>query len=153
VTADGSEIAHHVPGSHNRSVRTVTLEEVIGDIRYIDLIDMDIQNAEKEVVPANMTLMTKRIRRAYVETHWPETHDICEWAFREAGWQIKYSYAPNTTVETKLGPVEFGGSGSLAAINPKAKRANGFLWRLFKRSGKIRRSQPANYKRRSVLLS
>jgi FkbM family methyltransferase len=135
VTADGSEIARHVPGSYSHSVRTITLGEVVGDIRYIDLIDMDIQNSEKEVVPANITLLTERVRRAHVETHWPETHDICERSLREAGWEIKHSYPPFTNVETELGPVEFRGGGIIAAINPRAKRASGFLRRLFQRSG------------------
>jgi hypothetical protein len=85
ITADPNAIAPDVPGSHARPVRTVTLKEVMGDLGYVDLIDMDIQNAEREIVPGNIKLLTKRVRRAHVETHAADTHDICERALVGAG--------------------------------------------------------------------
>jgi FkbM family methyltransferase len=121
VTADPNEIAHHVPGSHARPIRTVTLNEVMNDLSCVDLIDMDIQNAEREIVPANIKSLTERVRRMHIETHASKTHDICKQALVEAGWTILHSYELDTTASTPFGPIEICDGGILTAVNPKAR--------------------------------
>ena len=135
VTADASDSAQHVPGSFSKPVRLVTLKAVMQGEGVIDYIDMDIQNAEKTVVPANMDLLTRRVRRMHVETHWPETHRICEIAFRSAGWHIVHSFPPNTVADSEFGKIEIPGGGVLTVVNPRTLHAGSIFDRFLRLFG------------------
>jgi FkbM family methyltransferase len=122
MTTDPNEIAGHVEGSYSSPVEMVTLAEVMQGESYVDLLDMDIQDAERTVVPANIRLLTDRVRRVHIETHWPETHTICDRALSDAGWRISHSFPPNSRAETEFGSLEIGGGGVLVATNPRLSR-------------------------------
>jgi FkbM family methyltransferase len=122
VTSDSREIADYIPGSASRPVALVTLPDIMRDEGLVDLIDMDIQNAEKEVVPTNLRLLTRRVRRIYIETHQPDTHVICDSALRRAGWTILHSYPQNAQISTEFGPITMPGGGVITAFNPSIDR-------------------------------
>lgn len=118
LSHDEKHVAQHVEGSFSKPVKKVTLSQVLRFEGIIDLIDMDIQDSEKTIVPNNIRLLTKRVRRIHIETHWPETHDICHNALAGAGWQIIHSYSPSQSFETEFGVITMPGGGVLTAINP-----------------------------------
>jgi FkbM family methyltransferase len=119
MTNNPSETNSAIAGSFARPVRTVTLQEVLQGEGRIDLVDMDIQDAEREIVPGNIELLTRHVRRVHVETHSTDTHAICDSALRSAGWHVRHSFPPNERADTEFGPVNVPGGGVLTAVNPR----------------------------------
>ena len=71
----------------------------------------------------------------HVETHWPETHRICEIAFRSAGWHIVHSFPPNTVADSEFGKIEIPGGGVLTVVNPRTLHAGSIFDRFLRLFG------------------
>lgn len=89
----------------------------LGDV--IDLVDMDIQEAELGTVIKGRQLLRERARRLYIGTHSRRIHSTLERVLREDGWIITWSYAPLSLQITQHGPISFA-DGVLAAVRPEA---------------------------------
>jgi FkbM family methyltransferase len=85
------------------TVKTFSLETLLGDVDIVDLLDCDIQGAEAEVIPAAMNLLNGRVKRAHIATHFSDSNNstvidapLYE-LFAANGWRCEAHHPPNTT--------------------------------------------------------
>jgi FkbM family methyltransferase len=121
ITRDAATTDPYYAASKARPVAAVTLAQAIEGLDFVDLLDMDIQDAEVEVVPASIRLMTERVRRVFVEIHSEAARKACMSAFSGAGWQPLQIYDGPAVHETEFGPVHFT-AGVQTWLNPRAGR-------------------------------
>jgi FkbM family methyltransferase len=100
-------------------IATFSLADILAGHERVDLIDMDIQGAEGEIVPASVGLLTERVRRLCIETHSTEVEQQIRSALSAAEWLCLRDHPQNTTATTPFGPVAFGGGGQQSWINPR----------------------------------
>lgn len=81
----------------------VTLKDVISPFDRVDYLESDIQQSEILVFPPFMDLLRRKVRRIHIGTHGKEVHDTLHKLFEEEGWEIIFSYAPNSEFETPAG--------------------------------------------------
>ena len=106
------------PNAFIRNVAAVSLATVLDGIRFVDLIDMDIQGSEAEVVLASRDLLQTRVRRVHIGTHGEDIEDSLRQAFRSMGWTCRWDFSLQGHRETPYGKVLFG-DGVQGWINPR----------------------------------
>lgn len=100
-----------------RFVSTLTLADVLAPYERVDFVEVDMQASEVEVFPPAMDRLTKKVRRVHMGTHGQVIHDHMEDMFRSHGWDIVFSYAPQSEFETPHGNWTTD-DGVLTAVNP-----------------------------------
>jgi hypothetical protein len=98
-------------------VSAITLAELLGPFEKVDFLEADIQQSEILVFPPFIDLLRKKVRRIHIGTHGIEAHDMLHGLFAESGWEIVFSYAPESTHESELGPFKTN-DGVLTMKNP-----------------------------------
>jgi hypothetical protein len=106
------------PNAQVEMRRSIVLEDVIGDIPVVDLLDLDIQGMEGEVVSSSIGLMAQRVKRIHIGTHSHEIKDTLRELMTAAGWVPRFDSPCGTTNHpTPAGPVDFG-DGVQSWVNP-----------------------------------
>jgi len=100
-----------------RLVSVVTLDDVLGPFERVDLIESDIQESEILVFPPFRSLLKRKVRRIHIGTHGKAVHQSLLQMFVEDGWDIVFSYEPESTHETVLGTFSTN-DGVLSVRNP-----------------------------------
>jgi FkbM family methyltransferase len=100
-------------------VPTFSLVDILAGHDRVDIIDMDIQGAEGEIVPAFVDLLTARVRRLCIETHSPEVELQIRETLTNAEWLCLRDHPQNTVATTPFGPIAYGGGGLQSWINPR----------------------------------
>lgn len=100
-------------------VTSYSLDQIIADFPFVDMIHMDIQGAEGEVIPAAIDVLTEKVRRIYIETHRTDIEEVCRAALTPRGWMCIRDYRIGTSVDTPLGSFSFPDSGMQSWINPR----------------------------------
>lgn len=100
-----------------KMVSALTLADILGPLREVDLLESDIQQSEIIVFPPFMDLLDRRVRRVHIGTHGQDVHDELARMFKKAGWSIQFDFAPNGEYESSLGKFSTN-DGILAATNP-----------------------------------
>ena len=98
-------------------VSAVTLRDLLSPFDRVDYLEADIQQSEARVFPPFVDMLRKKVRRIHIGTHGVETHHELHRMFAENGWEIVFSYPPNGTYESELGPFELN-DGVLTVRNP-----------------------------------
>jgi hypothetical protein len=98
-------------------VSAVTLGDILGPLRHVDLLEVDIQQSEGEAIPPFIGLLTRKVRRAHIGTHGAKIHHKLRALFLRAGWHIVFDYAPDTLHHTELGSFTTS-DGILTVRNP-----------------------------------
>lgn len=98
-------------------VSAITLKELLGPFERIDLLESDIQQSEILVFPPFADLLRRKVRRIHVGTHGKEVHAALHNMFAKQGWEIIFSYEPNSLFESPLGNFETN-DGVLTVRNP-----------------------------------
>lgn len=88
-------------------VSTLPLATIIADYEKIDLIDMDIQNAEGAVIQASIDTLNQRVRRIHIATHSAEVEQTIRSVMAEAGWNKKWDFPCCSISETPYGKITF----------------------------------------------
>lgn len=93
------------------NVATFSIETILAELDRVDLMDFDIQYAEGRAIPVSIEIMTRKVKRVFVETHSAEIHDIIHRTFDSHGWECtdKYGYTngcPSVEI-TPFGTVNF----------------------------------------------
>ena len=91
------------------TVPTFSIDTILSDLDRVDLMDFDIQYAEGRAIPASIDIMTRKVKRVFVETHSAEIHNLVYRTFDFHGWECtdKYGYVngdPSVEI-TPFGPV------------------------------------------------
>ncbi len=98
-------------------VSALTLMDLLAPFERVDFVEADLQQSESVVFPPAMDVLTKKVRRVLLGTHGQSTHDRMEKLFRDRGWDIVFSYAPEQTYETPHATFEMN-DGVITAVNP-----------------------------------
>ena len=107
------------PGGYSQIfVDTATLEELTADLDVIDLIDMDLQQAERDVVAHSIGVLNEKARRVHIGTHSHEIEDEIREIFLHYGWKKIWDFACVQTNETVFGPIPFV-DGIQSWVNPR----------------------------------
>jgi FkbM family methyltransferase len=97
VTRLASGPAEEVPG--------IRLADLISS--RVDFLDVDIQGAELEVIPANVALLDETVALAHVGTHSAAADDIIARTFAKHGWRQRQSFPCWQFNQTPYGAFHF----------------------------------------------
>jgi hypothetical protein len=110
-----------IPGKNFSSeiklVSTVTLQDVLGPLDRVDLLESDIQQSEMIVYPPFRHLLKRKVHRVHIGTHGREVHRMLHQMFAEDGWEIVFSFEPDTVHRTDVGSFQTN-DGVLSVLNP-----------------------------------
>lgn len=98
-------------------VSAVTLLDLLAPFDRVDYIEADMQQSEIVVFPPFMDLLRKKVRRVHIGTHGKEVHDTLHGLFVQHGFEVVFSFEPNTTFDTALGRFSTN-DGILTVVNP-----------------------------------
>ncbi len=99
--------------------RSIVLEDVIGNLPLIDLLDLDIQGMEHEVILSSIELIGQRVKQLYIGTHGKQIEDGLRKLMVAQGWISRFDFPCATTdYPTPAGPVDFQ-DGVQSWINPR----------------------------------
>jgi hypothetical protein len=99
-------------------VNSVTIPTLFHAYQRVDLIDWDIQGAERTVIPQNIDFLQKRVKLMHIGTHGADTHRELYELLSERGWTIRASLAPLMQHQTEYGAFETN-DGVLSALNDR----------------------------------
>jgi hypothetical protein len=100
-----------------RLVSTVTLEDVLGPLDRVDLLESDLQTSEILVFPPFRPLLKRKVHRIHMGTHGQDIHRSLLQMFIDDGWEIIFNYEPGSVHETVLGTFAVN-DGILSLRNP-----------------------------------
>jgi|SRR5579875_2354433 len=106
------------PDMSVREVPAVSLQTVLDGVGEVDLLDMDIQDAEGNVVHASANLLAERVKTVYIGTHSEESEYLLRITFNRLGWLCRYDYPCHRTSLTPYGFIKFQ-DGVQCWINPR----------------------------------
>jgi FkbM family methyltransferase len=107
------------PDAHVEMRHSIVLEDILGDIPVVDLLDLDIQGIEAEVISSSIDLIAERVKRLHIGTHSREIENTLRKLMTSAGWRPRFDYPGGTLgYPTPAGPIDFG-DGVQSWINPK----------------------------------
>jgi hypothetical protein len=112
----GKEIAVEI-----KYVSSITLGDILGPFDVVDYLESDIQESEILVFPPFIDLLKRKVRRIHIGTHGAGVHASLHDLFAQHGWEIVFSYEPETEHHTSLGTFRTG-DGVLTVVNPKLVR-------------------------------
>ena len=106
------------PGGHFRVDLTsgIKVETLLTPLDAVDLMDVDIQNAEAVVIPDAMPALAKKVRRLHIGTHTHAIHGELELRLAQAGWKIVFTYPPDSLITTPYGAFTTS-DGILTVVN------------------------------------
>ncbi len=102
-------------------VSAISLREILGPFDYIDYLEADMQQSEITVFPPFIAQLTKKVHRIHIGTHGGEVHAALHQMFVDHGWEIIFSFAPNSKFETAIGNFETN-DGVLTVRNRNLKK-------------------------------
>ena len=81
----------------------VTLAELLGPFDHVDYLEADIQQSEDLVFPPFLPLLRQKVRRVHIGTHGAQVHANLLSLFQADGWEIIFSFEPDSHHVTELG--------------------------------------------------
>ena len=109
---DGRNISAEI-----KLVSCVTLRDLLGPFDRIDFLEADMQESEIRAFPLFLDLLRRKVKRVHIATHGSRVHDDLHTMFVSKGWNIVFSYAPETTHPSPWGPFKTN-DGVLTVVNP-----------------------------------
>jgi hypothetical protein len=110
-----------IPGHHAvaeiKLLSCVTLKDLVSPFELVDFLESDIQQSEILVFPPFIDVLRKKVRRILIGTHGRDVHNALHELFARNGWEIVFSYEPNATHKSALGPFVTN-DGVLTVTNP-----------------------------------
>ena len=101
-------------------VPATRLDDIIGSVDRVDLIDMDIQGAEADIIEASFPTLRAKVRRLHIGTHSTEVENRIRSILGANGWRCRWDFSCNSTVRTPYGKMRFQ-DGVQAWSNPKLR--------------------------------
>jgi FkbM family methyltransferase len=100
-------------------VRLAPLRALLARAPRVHLLNMDIQNAEADVVEGSADAIDARVELAYISTHSPEVERRLRAAFARLGWVKLFDFGCQGQRDTPYGEVGFV-DGAQTWLNPTA---------------------------------
>ena len=101
-----------------REVKTITLSRILGALDLVDLIDLDVEEAELVVLQSAIEELNQKVKRVHIGTHTPEIEQGLRALFWEHGWYKRNDYGVGRTELTEWGEMHFG-NGVQTWLNPR----------------------------------
>lgn len=98
-------------------VPSISINKILENLDYVDLMDIDIQGAEARAVKSSLSALNAKVRRVHIGTHSHENEENLYKMFSELRWICCNSFPCLSTVETHYGPITFE-DGVQTWINP-----------------------------------
>lgn len=95
----------------------VDLNFLLGAFEFVDFIESDMQQSEILVFPASRKLLKKKVKRIHIGTHGKDVHRELHKIFISDGWEVQFSYEPNSKNKTNYGYFHLN-DGILTVTNP-----------------------------------
>ena len=103
------------PGK-SEEVETTTIEEIMQGVDHVDFLEMDIQGAEYQAIPASISAICEKVKMICVRTHFVQAkgpisnEEEMESYFQDIGWQKVLVYKNLTPImhEGKESPLVDG---------------------------------------------
>jgi FkbM family methyltransferase len=102
-----------------RTVRILTLAELLGDLPGVHLLNMDIQNAEADVIEAAATAIDAQVELVHISTHSVAVEDRLRSVFSGLGWVKIFDFECQGQRQTPYGEMGFV-DGVQTWVNPTA---------------------------------
>ncbi len=99
------------------NVKTYTLNSILSDIDYVDMIHMDIQGKEFDVLKSSADIINKKVKRLHIGTHSVKIEENIRELMLNNNWSCLRDYKRNKINDTPFGKIEFG-DGIQTWINP-----------------------------------
>lgn len=100
-----------------KSVSSITLRDILSPFDFVDYVEADMQQSEILVFPPHIDLLREKVRRIHIGTHGKEIHRRLHDLFEKSGWEMVFSYEPDSRHESELGNFETN-DGILTVRNP-----------------------------------
>lgn len=113
----GQSIASR-PLPNTQEVKAISLPTILKDLERVDLIDLDVQDAEFKVLSSAMYLLDNKVKRVHIGTHSKAAEYGLKKLFNYLGWVLIHDFTFKTEYETEYGQITFG-DGVQSWINPK----------------------------------
>ena len=112
-------VVHRRPGGYGQIfVDSTTFESVSSDLNVIDLVDVDIQGAEKDLVEHSIEAITDKVRLIHIGTHGHDIESTIREIFLRHGWRPRWDFACHGEHQTPFGLTTFQ-DGVQSWINPR----------------------------------
>ena len=98
-------------------VSCVTLGDLVAPFDRVDYIEADMQESEIRAFPPFIDLLRRRVKRIHIATHGRRVHEDLHRLFASKGWEVLFSYAPESVHATPFGNFETN-DGILTVLNP-----------------------------------
>ncbi len=98
-------------------VSAITIEDLLGPFDRVDFLEVDIQQSEIVAIPPFIDALRRKVRRVHIGTHGKDVHGSLHKLFADDGWDIVFSFEPNTQHDCALGRFELN-DGVLTVRNP-----------------------------------
>jgi FkbM family methyltransferase len=113
-----NRLADSVGNNTPHKVPAYSIASLLEPFERVDLIDFDIQGSEEDAIPAWIDAMTRKVKRAFVETHGFNEHAAVHQAFGLRKWKCLHNYNFESEAMTPYGTLKFLGEGVQCWINP-----------------------------------
>ncbi len=94
-----------------------TISKILEKVKYVDLMDIDIQGAEAKAIRSSTSALDSKVRRIHIGTHSHEIENELYEVFSKLDWICCNNFPCLSTVETNFGPITFN-DGVQTWINP-----------------------------------
>ncbi len=99
-------------------VDLVPLADVLADISFVDLVDMDVQGAEADVIENGMDALNQKVRRIHIGTHSHEVEGRIRTVMTKENWINVWDFPCQGESDTPYGRITFG-DGVQSWLNPR----------------------------------
>ena len=106
IKRDPSEPNYGPEGQTSAEKRpAISINRLLRKSSTIDLLDMDVQGTEGEIVKAGIKMMTEKVKRIFVSTHYDHIQDELREMFRLHGWVPVADHYPLREADTFCGKI------------------------------------------------
>jgi FkbM family methyltransferase len=103
----GHPVYRNARGDELIYVPPVTFETLTADLDVVDLVNMDIQGAERELIENAIGGFSQKVRRVHIGTHGTEIENAIRTIFRDNGWTCRWDFSHSGERQTPYGPARF----------------------------------------------
>ncbi len=106
------------PDCRTVRVPAVSLKTLVAGEERVDLIDLEVQDAEGLVLEAAAKELAEKVKRVHIGTHSVESEKRCKDLFSTLGWRILNDFSGSGKRQTPYGEILFQ-DGVQTWVNPK----------------------------------
>lgn len=115
---NGEQAYEDEVGWKSITVLSTTLDQILQQETCVDLLDMDVQGAERHIIPASIKSLSDKVKRLHIGTHSNQIDADLIATMSDANWLNVRTYLSKHSQETPVGTIAFQ-DGIQTWMNPK----------------------------------